>query len=213
MRICWSFRARLGRGVHRRGAGNRPDARRSLRSRVRGRRRLIREDGLAGRPRARAGQKRHTIAAVGFLDRLRGRTEPDTRDDGDWFTLCAASIQSVVGESGYQPCLDKTVRGATPTPPFPLDKWPRDISQEERLPWFAAYLQREPDNPYDTNAVAVSMPSTEVGYLAGGGRATCWGRCSPSPGADETDQRRPRELRSLVITSTESPGPFGSRLT
>ena len=111
------IQARLGRGVRRRGAGNRPDARRSLRSRVRGRRRLIREDGLAGRPRARAGQRRHTIAAVGFLDRLTGRTEPDTRDDGDWFTLCAASIQSVVGESGYQPCLDKTVRGATPPRP------------------------------------------------------------------------------------------------
>ena len=51
------------------------------------------------------------------------------------------------------------------TPPFPLDKWPRDISQEERLTWFAAYLQREPDNPYDTNAVAASSQHGIVGYL------------------------------------------------
>ena len=44
-----------------------------------------------------------------------------------------------------------------------LEKWPPEVP--ERLPWFAAYLQHEPDNKYDTNAIRVSTQFGVVGYL------------------------------------------------
>jgi hypothetical protein len=102
---------------------------------------------------------------VGFLKRITAAvSSPPTVDDVDWYRLYSASITSVVGESNYQQCLDKTVRGARTTPPFPPDEMPFESDNEPR-PWFAAYLQREPGNTYDANAVSVSSGHGIVGYL------------------------------------------------
>ena len=51
-------------------------------------------------------------------------------------------------------------------PPLPLEGWPLEIWQDERLPWFIAHLEREPTNPYDPNAIRVSSSHGCIGYLA-----------------------------------------------
>jgi hypothetical protein len=101
---------------------------------------------------------------MGFLDRLRSSDAPAPTGT-EWYTLPGSysSHASVVGESNYQSCIVKTLRAASGEPPFSLDKWPPE--RPEGLPWFAAYLQREPANQYDANAVRVSSRFGVVGYL------------------------------------------------
>ena len=83
--------------------------------------------------------------------------------------LAAGSLLSVVGESYYKPALDRTaamaVRG---TPPLPVGGWvANDVAKREPdLPWFQAVLVREPDNPYDPNAIAVYSPAGKIGHLS-----------------------------------------------
>lgn len=102
---------------------------------------------------------------MGFLDRLRGQSAAPEIAESEWFVLCssASSMQSIVGEASYQPCLDKTIRGASATPPFGLTEWP--FQSETGRPWFAAYLQRDPNNSYDANAVVVQSKHGVIGYL------------------------------------------------
>jgi len=83
--------------------------------------------------------------------------------------LAAGALRSVVGESFYKPALERTaamaVRGA---PPLPVGVWVANkVAERERdLPWFQAVLVREPDNPYDPNAIAVYSPAGKIGYLS-----------------------------------------------
>jgi hypothetical protein len=107
---------------------------------------------------------------LGFLSKLRGAAAPSpSTDETDWYTfnLCRGSITSVVGEASYQRCLEQTVRKASRTPPLPIDEIPFASDTEPR-PWFVAYLQREPGNPYDANAISVSSSHGIVGYLERG---------------------------------------------
>ena len=42
-----------------------------------------------------------------------------------------------------------------------------DVAKREPdLPWFQAVLVREPDNPYDPNAIAVYSPAGKIGHLS-----------------------------------------------
>jgi hypothetical protein len=83
--------------------------------------------------------------------------------------LAAAALLSVVGESFYKPALERTAAMAVPgTPPLPVGRWvARDVAKREPyLPWFQAVLVREPDNEYDSNAIAVYSPAGKIGHLS-----------------------------------------------
>lgn len=99
---------------------------------------------------------------MSLLSRLLGGSQVN---HGSYLPLLAKSITSVVGESHYQAVINKTRLGASSKPPLPVEGWPLEISKEERLPWFTAYLEREPDNPHDPKAVRVSSTHGCLGYL------------------------------------------------
>jgi hypothetical protein len=40
------------------------------------------------------------------------------------------------------------------------------VKREPDLPWFQALLVREPDNEYDSNAIAVWSPVGKIGHLS-----------------------------------------------
>jgi hypothetical protein len=83
--------------------------------------------------------------------------------------LASGALRSVVGESFYKPALERTAAMAVPgRPPLPVGAWVADsiAEREPDLPWFQAVLIREPDNPYDSNAIAVYSPAGKVGHLS-----------------------------------------------
>jgi hypothetical protein len=80
-------------------------------------------------------------------------------------TLPSGSLLSVVGESHYQPALEMTAkiatRGQAPLPvQLPI------VDEEPELLWFQAVLVREPDNEYDSNAIAVHSTRGKIGHLS-----------------------------------------------
>jgi hypothetical protein len=83
--------------------------------------------------------------------------------------LASGALRSVVGESFYKPALERTAAMAVPgTPPLPVGDWVADsvVEREPDLPWFQAVLVREPDNAYDSNAIAVYSPAGKIGHLS-----------------------------------------------
>jgi hypothetical protein len=83
--------------------------------------------------------------------------------------LAAGALLAVVGESHYKPALERTAAMAVPgTPPLPVGVWVADdvAKREPDLPWFQAVLVREPDNEYDSNAIAVYSPAGKIGHLS-----------------------------------------------
>jgi hypothetical protein len=98
---------------------------------------------------------------VGVLDRLLGRTTqpsdrppagaPEAERSGRFAPLPEDNFVKVVGESHYQEALRALVRHCVPA--------------EDGRPGFPAVLVREPENPFDPNAIAVHGPTGPVGYL------------------------------------------------
>ena len=80
--------------------------------------------------------------------------------------LAAGGLVSVVGESRRQDILEETLRQAEPLPPLPVVDFAEEVARQEELPWFTAALVREPDNPFDSNAIAVWSPLGPIGYLS-----------------------------------------------
>lgn len=102
---------------------------------------------------------------MGFLNRLASAVHRDESVTVTAEPLAAGALLGIVGESHYQPALERTatiaVRGV---PPLPVAT---DVAASEPdLPWFQAVLVREPDNPYDSNAIAVYSPVGKIGYLS-----------------------------------------------
>jgi hypothetical protein len=86
----------------------------------------------------------------------------------DALTLHAGGTISVVGESHRQDALERVARNATGPEPYlqDLKGRARSLSREPGRLWFQAALFREPDNPYDANAIAVHAAGGGlVGYL------------------------------------------------
>ena len=79
-------------------------------------------------------------------------------------TLPSGSLLSIVGESHYQPALEMTAGIATRgQPPLPVEL--PIVDEEPELLWFQAVLVREPDNEYDSNAIAVTRRGARSGTL------------------------------------------------
>jgi hypothetical protein len=70
---------------------------------------------------------------------------------GRFLPLPDGGHMRVVGESHYQETLSRIARGC--------------VASYEGRPAFAVALIREPDNPYDTHAIAVLTGHGHVGYL------------------------------------------------
>jgi hypothetical protein len=106
------------------------------------------------------------IAIMGFLDRLRGDAGRQARTT-DALTLHAGGMLAVVGESHRQDALAQVARIATGPEPYleELKGRARSTARREAV-WFRAALMREPENPYDENAIAVHAAGVGlVGYL------------------------------------------------
>ncbi len=110
---------------------------------------------------------------MGFLNRLLGR---ESRAKGPQVrslsvcTLHAGGLVAVVGEGPRQEALRAVAHFATDATPYLEDlcDFALDVAkQEPERRWFRAVLVREPDNPYDPNAVAVyAEGGQQVGYLS-----------------------------------------------
>jgi HIRAN domain len=106
---------------------------------------------------------------MGFLSRLTSAFRSEGAFTVRAETLAAGALLSVVGESHYKPALERTAAMAVPgTPPLPVGVWVANnvAKREPDLPWFQAVLVREPDNEYDSNAIAVYSPAGKIGYLS-----------------------------------------------
>lgn len=102
---------------------------------------------------------------MGLLTRLSATVRREQSVTVTAEPLAAGALLGIVGESHYRAALERTatiaVRG---TPPLPVTT---DIATDEPdLPWFQAVLVREPDNPYDSNAIAVYSPVGKIGHLS-----------------------------------------------
>jgi hypothetical protein len=87
--------------------------------------------------------------------------------------VCAmhdGSLVAVVGEGPRQEALRAIADTATDATPFlgDLRDYALEVAQEEpERRWFRAVLAREPDNPHDSNAIAVyAEGGQQVGYLS-----------------------------------------------
>jgi hypothetical protein len=110
---------------------------------------------------------------MGFLSRLTSavrseRTFKSESSEGSISLTCevlaAGALRAVVGESFYQSALERTAAIAgRGKPPLPVAVSVAD--DEPELLWFQAVLMREPDNPYDSNAIAVYSPAGKIGHL------------------------------------------------
>lgn len=84
--------------------------------------------------------------------RKRPTTPPTTTVQLSLVTLCEDGYCAVVGESHYQEALRSTSRICSVGP--------------EGRPTFTAALVPEPENPYDSNAIAVYAPEGKLGYFS-----------------------------------------------
>jgi HIRAN domain len=84
--------------------------------------------------------------------------------------LHAGGLLAVVGEGPRQEALQAVARVATDATPYLQDlcDYALEVAQEEpERRWFRAVLIREPDNPYDPDAVAVyAEGGQQIGYLS-----------------------------------------------
>jgi HIRAN domain len=106
---------------------------------------------------------------MGFLSRLTSAFRSEGSFTVTAEPLAAGALCSVVGESFYKPALERTAAMAVPgAPPLRVGVWVADsvAEREPDLPWFQAVLMREPDNPYDSNAIAVYSPAGKIGHLS-----------------------------------------------
>jgi collagen type III alpha len=102
---------------------------------------------------------------MGLLSRLTSAVRGDASVSLVAEPLAGGALLGIVGESHYQPALERmsklAVRGV---PPLSVTT---DVAVEEPdLLWFQAVLVREPDNPYDANAIAVYSPAGKIGHLS-----------------------------------------------
>jgi hypothetical protein len=105
---------------------------------------------------------------MGLLSRFTSAVRSESSFKVTAEPLAAGALLSVVGESHYKPALERTAAMAVPgTPPLPVGVWVANdvVTREPDLPWFQAVLIREPDNAYDSNAIAVYSPAGKIGYL------------------------------------------------
>jgi hypothetical protein len=111
---------------------------------------------------------------LSFLSRLFGReNRAETQQNARALsvsTLHAGGLVPVVGESHRQEALEAVSKTATDAAPFLRDlcDFALEVAQDEpERRWFRAVLVREPENPYDSNAVAVyAEGGRHVGYLS-----------------------------------------------
>jgi hypothetical protein len=106
---------------------------------------------------------------MGLLSRLTSAVRNEGSFKVTATPLASGGLCSVVGESYYKPALERTAAMAVPgTPPLPVGGWvANDVAKREPdLPWFQALLVREPDNPYDSDAIAVWSPAGKIGHLS-----------------------------------------------
>jgi HIRAN domain len=107
---------------------------------------------------------------VGFLSRLFGRETQQSVSPLSVSTLHAGGLVAVVGESHRQEALRAVAKTTTDATPFLEDlcDFALEVAQEEpERRWFRAVLVREPDNPHDSNAVAVyAEGGKQLGYLS-----------------------------------------------
>jgi hypothetical protein len=123
----------------------------------------------SGRFRLMNGAALPIDVSMGFLSRLTSAYRSEGAFTVTAEPLAAGALLSVVGESFYKPALDRTAAIAVPgTPPLPVGVWVANsvAKREPDLPWFLAVLVREPDNPYDSNAIAVYSPAGKIGHLS-----------------------------------------------
>ena len=102
-----------------------------------------------------------------FLKRLR-RGAGEQSQMTNALVLHAGGVLSVVGESHRQDALGQVARDATGPEPYLADLKgrARALAREDGRLWFLAALLREPDNPYDENAIAVHATGVGlIGYL------------------------------------------------
>jgi hypothetical protein len=85
-------------------------------------------------------------------------------------TLHAGGLVAVVGESHRQEALQAVAKTTTDATSFLEDlcDFALEVAQDEpERRWFRAVLIREPENPYDSNAIAVyAEVGKQVGYLS-----------------------------------------------
>jgi hypothetical protein len=110
-------------------------------------------------------------ALVGFLDRLLGRQSADAPAlNVNACLIHAGGLLAIVGESHYQDELRALSRRTSNAAPYRSDlaAYAADVADEEPdRRWFMAVLVREPENPYDSEAVAVhAKGGGKVGYLS-----------------------------------------------
>lgn len=108
--------------------------------------------------------------AVGFLDRILGRTPaPGSARKLDAAIVHAGGPLSVVGESHRQDALRALSRQVTDATPYrdELVDFAAEVAEDEpERRWFRAVLVREPDNPHDPEAIAVhAQGGGLLGYL------------------------------------------------
>jgi hypothetical protein len=100
--------------------------------------------------------------------RFRRRRAHEQSRTASAITLHAGGMLSVVGESFRQEALARVARDATGPEPYleELKGRARSVGREPHRLWFRAALLREPDNPWDGNAIAVHAADVGlVGYL------------------------------------------------
>jgi hypothetical protein len=111
--------------------------------------------------------------------------------------LKTGGSQAVVGESHYQEALEQAAGGYTRR------------GDERRIAMVLAELVQQPDNPHDSNAVAVTVAGNIVGYIARG-EAPEWGRFIESFPGKRVMCRA--EIRGGWQGSDGSSGSFGITL-
>lgn len=107
---------------------------------------------------------------VGFLGRLLGREPaPKVERTRSLCAVHAGSLLGIVGESYRQEALREVARGTTDASAFLSDLCDYALDVAEAEPdrrWFRAVLVPEPENPKDSNAIAVyAEGGGHVGYL------------------------------------------------
>jgi hypothetical protein len=80
--------------------------------------------------------------------------------------LHSGGLVSVVGESFYQDAIVASRAHCHAAPPVPVVDFAAEVHAGEELPWFTAILVREPDNEYDSDAIAVWSQHGKVGHLS-----------------------------------------------
>jgi hypothetical protein len=111
------------------------------------------------------------LSPVGFLDRLLGRHAAErTALTVNPYQVHAGGLLGIVGESYRQDELRALSRRTTDVAQFREDlaAYAGEVADEEPdRRWFLAVLVREPNNPYDADAVAVhAQGGGKLGYLS-----------------------------------------------